>query len=345
MSHQCLAAPKTSIKRCRNKSKGESPYCGIHGKLDKKGFSRVRHYDGSVFQYENGNLSSGRMVGKPIAYWIDMNKRLSSKKKVLKKAMKERLVRRAKLLRTGTVTAVTEAFLDEKLFDSQDAVQKFFQPSLPMHLQLRNRNADRDWVAENLDNARKFLGVCFTALNNLHRIIRLQAIIRGALDRKRTGINPQLIRTRVNYQSSLKSVVRIQRWWRHWHWLKNLPVSPQEMRERYIPNLKKIELIKRKMREYVKHKVRHSHGCPYSGEEYWDIPHEKRIVYKYHEGKNTHWRYYDILWLHEDFLHQTSQKRFVVEPATKKEFPDEFVVEVARAAWNITRKKTSLPAR
>jgi hypothetical protein len=280
-------------------------------------------------EYENGDMENPRTIGQPITYWLHMNSYFGDKlEKKLKKVLKEKLEKQAKIIRNGSASQVTDAFLELKLFENHDDVHDFFNP--------RPRN-NQPWTSENLEKARKFLGVCYVVLKNTDKLVKLQALARGYISRRETGINPSLLKARVNYQPHIEKIEKIQRWWRHWRWLRNLPVSPKEMRERFIPNINKIKILQRAIKNYVHDKIRHSHNCPYSGEDYWKIEKKNKIVYKYQEGNNTHWRYYDLLWLHEDFIHQTAEKRFVVEPATKKEFPEEFVVEVARAAWIRTR--------
>ena len=61
------------------------------------------------------------------------------------------------------------------------------------------------------------------------------------------------------------------------------------------------------------------------------------VCYKYYNGERNHWRYYDIRWLHTDFLSQTLDKRIVIEPSIRTEFPEDFVEEVARKIWVLTR--------
>lgn len=332
MGERCLAVPKRTIARCKHPAKNGNLYCGYHNRSIDKSFSSICHYDGSIVRYKNGDIRSKKIIRQPIQYWIDMNKYLS--KKNIDEKQKEILEKRLQLLRTGRSSAIIKEFLDKYFFEDEQSLQLFFRP----------KNADLvdypfDWVDAYLEKARRFLGVCYAISCNLQLLIKLQAIVRGANDRRRTGITPTLIHLRAIYRPSTKKIVKIQRWWRHWHWLKNLPISPQEMRERYIPHIDKIEFIKRYLRNYVHRKVRYSHNCPYSGEDYWKIPKEKRVVFKHQVGMNTYWRYYDIMWLHEDFIHQTAEKRFVVEPVIKEEFPEQFVVEVARTAWICTRKK------
>ena len=320
-THQCVAAPQTSIRRCRNKAK-HGLYCGVHGKLNKKGTTSIRHYDGSVVRYENGDIHNPRTVVKTISYWVELNKLYGKKKKI-----SEEVKKITRIVRAGTVGQVTEAFVSEKFFLSDEAVCQFFT----------GRGDTTHFYGEVLVKARAFLGVCLTLKRRADIITRLQAIARGTLSRRETGVTPELIKIRVRYNKHTKKITKIQRWWRHWNWLKNLPVSPKEMVKRYIPNTHKIVFLQNFMSYYIKRKIHRSHGCPYSGENYWDIPKEDRMVYCYKAGNATHWRYYDIQWLHEDFLHQTRDKRFVVEPTTKEELPEEFVVEVARAAWRRTR--------
>ena len=117
---------------------------------------------------------------------------------------------------------------------------------------------------------------------------------------------------KLKYGNNINDICKIQKWYRYRKWFKSLPVNPQVMRKHFIPNTNKIILVQRKVKQYINTKVKHSHNCPYSMENYWEIPNKYRVVYKYNQGGSSHWRYYDIRWLHNDFLSQTSDKRFVI---------------------------------
>ena len=142
---------------------------------------------------------------------------------------------------------------------------------------------------------------------------------------------------KLKYGKHIKTIIKLQKWIRYRMWLTKLPVTPLRLRQHFIPNTDKIILLQKAFKKYINVKVNHSHKCPFSLEDYWDIPDKYRVVYKYKAGGNYHWRYYDIRWLHIDFLSQTSKKRYVIEPTTKQEFPDDFVEEIARKSWHLTR--------
>lgn len=338
MADQCLAVPKNTLKRCRNKAKGVTPYCGTHGRLLKKtGFTQVRHYDGSIVQYENGLFDLSRVVKKEIIYWQDINDYIDR----IPKVDRENAEEMARILRVGSNIDVTIKFLSEEIFPNKNSLLQFYFGEYGKTESIRlGDNYYRLFNGEILEKARNFLGICYNLkLNKQSLLVKLQAKIRGKLYRKKTGITKDYIHLRVKHKEDIDKIVKIQKWFRYWSWLKKLPVKPKMMVSHYIPNLEKIKFLQTHLREYIHKKIRHSHGCPYSGEDYWMIPKETRIVYKYEEGSATHWRYYDALWLHEDFLHQTSNKRFVVEPSTKMEFPEEFVVKVAKKVWRVTREQ------
>jgi len=155
-----------------------------------------------------------------------------------------------------------------------------------------------------LEKARHFLGVIYYFKRKKNFLKKIQ-------------LN---IRIKLAYGKHTDIIVRIQKWIRHCIWFNKLPVKPKLMRKYYIPNTDKIITLQYYIRKFIKTKVKHSHGCPYSLDDYWEIPKYHRIVYKHKEGNNFHWRYYNILWLHNDFLEQTTAKRYVVEPVTKIEF-------------------------
>lgn len=305
--NRCLASPKTSIKRCRNYSGWleKSGFCSVHEKKEKT--FKIQHYNGSIYTFKE-NTNKIISFTPPIYLWKIMNRQLS---KQISKSERKILEEQSKLIRCGSQNKVVEAFLKTKCFDTKGEVVTFFQKK------------KKKLKKENLEKARHFLGVIYY-------------FKRKNIFLKKIQLN---IRVKLAYEKHMDIIIKIQRWVRYRIWFKKLPVKPKSMRKYYIPNINKIIVLQRNIRKFIKTKVKHSHGCPYSLEDYWEIPKKHRIVYKHKEGNHFHWRYYNILWLHNDFMEQTMVKRYVVEPVTKIEFPVDFVENVAKKIWYLTRKE------
>jgi hypothetical protein len=326
MIHRCVAAPKTSVRRCRNKAKNSTPYCNIHGKLRKGAQPTViYHYDGSAYEY-SGSYDDSRQVAKADPYWIQLNKRISGAKN---EKIKKQYENQAKLLRNGTANALISELVNLKVVFDTDTALELLDDGLSKRKGSLSKEA--------IDNARKFLGKIYRLMENPDIIIKLQGLFRGVLERRRTKVNLNIIRTRVKYRPVVDEIIRIQRWYRWRKWLRNLVVSPEDMRKRFLPHMDKIILLQREIKRFVRVKVQHSHGCPYSCTHYTDIERKYRVVYKYQEGNTFHWRYYDIRWLLEDWYNQTNEKRFIVEAATRKELPDDFIDMMSVKMWEMTR--------
>ena len=122
-------------------------------------------------------------------------------------------------------------------------------------------------------------------------------------------------------------------------WLKKIPVKPKVMIKHYLPNINKIIIAQRQIKKFIQVKIKHSHNCPYSLERYTDIPEKYRVVYEYREGNSMHWRYFNIKWLDSDWKSQTECKRYVIEQTTKYEFSEDFVEQIARQMWKLSRKE------
>jgi len=305
--YKCLAVPKTSVKRCRNYSTNGTPFCSVHGKIKGKQNS-IQLYNGAIYTFGN-NLKEIKEFTPQIFLWKELNREIG---RAVNKSLKKRLENQAKLIRCGSQTKIIEAFVKTGVFPSCETVLSFFQKKNSKKLKRKN-----------LEKAKHFLGVIYYFQRNIESLKRIQ--IRAHI--------------KLAYGNQTDNIIRIQRWFRHKMWLKKLPVKPSVMRKHFIPNTNKIVTIQRHMRKYIAIKVKHSHNCPYSLERYTDIPEKYRVVYEYTSGNSKHWRYYNIKWLDADWKSQTKEKRFVIEPSTKIEFPDNFVEEVARKIWVLSRQE------
>jgi hypothetical protein len=300
-----MAVPKTTIKRCRNYSNNGSVFCHIHGKITDKN-SVIQLYNGISVTFGESEKDI-KSFTNPIYLWKKFNKDIN---KIKTKNLKKIIDNQSKMIRNGTQNKVVDALVEGCGFSSEKKVLSFFQDKKILKLKPKD-----------LEKARNFLGIIYYFNRHPETLVKLQIIIR----------------IKLRYGKNIKDICKIQKWYRFRKWYKSLPVNPQVMRKYFIPNTNKIILVQRKVKQYINKKIKHSHNCPYSMEDYWLIPKKYRVVYKYYQGDSFHWRYYDIRWLHSDLLAQTYDKRFVIEPATRTEFPEDFVEEVARKIWVLTR--------
>jgi hypothetical protein len=314
---QCVAVPKSSILRCKNKAKIAGKYCGIHGNNIHKG-TKIYHYDGKIVEYQNNNLDSPIIIKDSINIYLKLNEVYFKSKKIDKYF---------RIIKSGISSDIINSLLENNYFNNIEELLTFFD--------IQRRSLLKGNV---LRKARIFFGIClYFDKFCIDKLINLQANIRGFLDRKNHHINYKIIKIRVKYNNNTDKILKIQKWWRYWSYLKKLPVKSKDMLH-YQRNIDKIILLQRVIKNFIDYKVKRSHNCPYSGEDYWKINKNRKIVYIYLTNNNTkHWRYYDLEWLHEDFLHQSKEKRFLVEATTKEEYPDDFVLDVAKKAWHMTR--------
>lgn len=308
-SFKCMAVPKTTIKRCRNFSNDGNSFCCLHGKTINKN-STIQLYNGITITLGE-SINDIKSFTKPIYLWKQFNKDID---KIKTKGEKKIIDNQAKMIKNGSHNKIVEALIEGGGFSSEEKVISFFQNKKTLKLKPKLKPSD-------LENARHFLGIIYYFNRNPATLLKLQI----------------KIRMKLKYGNNINDICKIQKWYRHRKWFKSLPVNPQVMRKHFIPNTNKIILVQRKVKQYINTKVKHSHNCPYSMENYWEIPNKYRVVYKYNQGGSSHWRYYDIRWIHSDFLSQTTDKRFVIEPATRTEFPEDFVENIARKMWVLTR--------
>jgi len=303
-NYQCLAAPKTTLKRCRNDSRNGTPFCNIHGKLSESK-TQIKIYNGSTYTFNN-NFKDIEGFTPQIFLWKELNNTICKAKT---KSNIKYLENQARIIRCGVQSKIVNELIRTGMFLSYDDVFEFF----------KGKNQKR----KTLENIRHFLGV-------VYYFQRKDDILR------KIQIN---VRIKKLYGNKVDKIIKIQKWFRHLLWLKNLPVSPEVMRKHYIPNEKKIIMVQNQIKKYITMKISHSHDCPFSLEKYTEIPKKYRISYEYYEGNNKHWRYYNIKWLDSDWKSQTNEKRYVIEPVIKHEFPEEFVEKTARKIWYLTRIK------
>lgn len=307
--YKCLASPNTSVKRCRNYRihHYRTPFCSIHQKTKSKE-NKIQLYNGSICTFKDKSNTIHTLT-PPIFLWKELNWEIArAGGKMKNKYYLKKLENQAKIIKCGSYSKVTTELIRNGIFISNDEISRFFQ----------KKNYKRKHVLENI---RHFLGVVYYFQRKILLLKKLQ-------------VN---IRIKVKYSNKIDKITKIQKWFRYRLWLKKLPVKPIVMRTHYIPNERKIIIAQHQIKKYINIKIKHSHDCPFSLENYADIPNKYRVVYEYKEGNNKHWRYYHIKWLDHDWKVQTESKRYVIEPITKHEFPEEFVEKVARKVWKLSR--------
>lgn len=300
-NERCYGSQKTSVKRCRNYVVNSNHLCNIHFNEVKKN-KKLILYNGSVAEYDSKN--SLKSLTPSIKTWRDLNKKLSEKKNNYEKE--------GKITKKASYKTISEALIDTGLFTDEKNIDSFF-------------NKQKKSKKELVSKMKHYYSVINYYKRNDDKLKKLQL----------------LVRLKLRYKEDMDKIKKIQKWYRHRKWIRSLPVSPERFRKHYMKNVDKIIFLQRKIKEYIKIKIRHSYRCPYSQEEHYDIPKKYKICHKYKINNTTFWRYYDIRWLHVDFLRQSENKRFVVEPVTKEEFPEKFVKKAARQAWFLTRKTNS----
>ena len=307
---KCLAVPKTTIKQCRNIACNDTKFCQLHGKFKEKE-KTIQLYNGSVYTFTD-TFTDIISFTKPIFLWQEFNRELvKSNKKGISKSYKRKIDEQAKLIKFGSQNKIIDFFISDGNFKSIEDVLNFNW--IPTDKKCINGQIKiKKFNKKTLDSARHFLGVIFYFNRKIEKLKKIQ-------------VN---IRIKLKYGKCINTIIKLQKWIRYKTWLKKLPITPLRLRKQFIPNINKIILLQRVFKKYINIKVKRSHNCPFSLEDYCDIPNKYRVVYKYKAGGNYHWRY---------FLSQTSEKRFVIEATTKEEFPNEFVEEIARKSWHLTR--------
>jgi len=190
-----------------------------------------------------------------------------------------------------------------------------------------------------------FAAVC-AYMNRTNLVVRLQSVVRRWLAQQASGVTVRLIRRMMLMRQKIRQIIFIQRWVRCWMmrrriWGRDASRIVSYMAKKIIPNLPSIIKIQRFVRSVVHERVQRIHPCPYTGEAGWEIPKEQRttIIHIVHTENQTrkHLRRYNLIWLHEDMLHQSRTRQQMIEPSTRQIMDDALVVGIARRAWVCTR--------
>lgn len=192
--------------------------------------------------------------------------------------------------------------------------------------ELVSRNITKGILSKKLlfiKDIKHFIGVCLYFEKNIDILKKIQFNIR----------------IKIKYKKEISNIIKIQKWFRYSKWYKNLPIKPIEMVKYYIPRLNSIIKIQQYVKKILYIRSQHSYDCPYTLESYKEIPKIVSCQYKTVHNKINHYHYYNIIWLHYDWITQTQQKRFVIDPSTRSEFSEEFIEKVARKVWTLTRIK------
>jgi hypothetical protein len=330
--------------RCANKTSG-GDYCGIHYSKKKDIFN----YDGSVFHI---NENETQVILKPHPYFCEM------------KSWKENPKELICFFKCNIPKSIIYYFKKLKIFKNNEEFYSFFK-------------CTSESFPKQISYVKYYLATYLFFKENPEKLIPIQSMIRIFLDKKKQKMTPDILKMlkKANdlekkelfsllendklktkefkmiipyfYLSLYSNTIKtIQKKWKRKFYSKSLPHTSSEIDKWISEHIYYVKKNENLYKEYVKYRLQHSYGCPYSADEFWEIPKENRVVYKdclseFENKEQNYWRYYNILYLHEDFLHQTDEKRFLLEPVTKKEFPETFVVEVARKSWYLTRIKNN----
>lgn len=322
--HRCFLSLSTSIKRCTKNIQGESLICDYHLGTKMCNFNEEKDitlYNGCVCTFKDKKTINS-VKNKPIYLYQKYNKDF------LKFPIEEyKLNKECKLIKAGSSSVIIKNILKQEIkgLNTEEKIISFFNKING------KKNINKKLTkTHGLLRARHFFGVFCYYKRNSDKIIRLQKLHRK---QKKDKFYKE------KYKNSEKIIKDIQVFYRYKIRKRKLPVKPLRMKYfREKKSISKIVFLQNKFKKYIKYKTEHSHNCPYSLEEYKDIPNKYRVCYKYKEGKYTHWRYYHIKWLHNDFSKQTEYKRFVRDPITKKEFNESFIEKVAQKVWYLTRE-------
>jgi|SaaInlStandDraft_1057018.scaffolds.fasta_scaffold01301_22 hypothetical protein len=316
----CFLSNRTSIKRCHHPVRGKSLICNSH--LCKKmcNFKTpITLYNGCVCVFTDKKTITD-VLNKPVYLYKKYNIDF-----VNYKFDQNKIDKQCKLIKSGTSNQTVNSILRENILKlkTRQSVINFFNESKS------KKTESKKLINNGLARARYFIGVFWYFKRHPDKIINIQRLYRK---RKKDRFYKE------KYKNDLQIIKNIQIFYKYKLNKRKCPVKPLRMKFfREKKSLSKIKFIQTNFKKFIKYKKEHSHDCPYSIESYIDIPSKYRICYKYTEGKNTHWRYYNIKWLHNDWNSQTNNKRFVVEPVTKKEFDEKFVEKVAKKVWILSR--------
>jgi len=338
--HRCFLQLGSSIRRCDNFVDNDNFFfCHKHLKTKLTDYkNKITLYNGvkCVFIDDKTITSSSKVnylhlkynrALNPIKAVLNNGKYvIVEKKKKLSYSEEYYLIKNCSLIKKGSVNNVINAIKRENIKNllSKSSIIDFFNKKYKNDV----KNKDR-LITRGLNDARHFIGIYLYYKNNEDELKKLQNGYRNRRNIKKWNLK---------YQDDIKKIRTLQIYCRYKLKKKKCPISC--LKKQYYNNYRNLYVIKRLQRiakKNIKYKIDHSHGCPYTLEEYKDIPEKYRVCYKYTEGKKNHWRYYNIKWLNNDWLTQCEVKRFVLEPSTKKEFSHDFVEKVAKKMWYLSR--------
>lgn len=319
--NKCFLSNRNSIRRCRYHVCGKSLICNSH--LSKKmcNFKTpITLHNGCVCVFTDKKTITN-VLNKPVYLYQEYNR------DYLRFPYKDILLdNECKLIKSGHSTDIISKILKFKIQDlrTEKKIVSFFNEKNGIkHISKKLTKT------HGLPRARYFYGVFCYYTRHVDKIIRLQKRYRQEKKNKFF---------REKYKNSLKTIKRIQIFYRYKLRKRKVLVKPMRMQYfREEKSISKIIFLQKKFRKFLKYKIERSHNCPYSLEEYRDIPEKYRVCNKRKEGKYIHWKYYHIKWLHQDWSTQTEYKRFVRDPITKREFDESFVENVAKKVWYLTR--------
>ena len=197
---------------------------------------------------------------------------------------------------SGSRNTILEDFITLGAFKSSDHVFSFFKNTPKKKLN---------------DTLRFFYGIFYYYTIKPQKLIFLQ----------------RTIRMHIYYKKHIKAIIKIQRFIRHTQWLSSLIIPPERLRNVFYKNIDKVRMIQRNIRIFIS--KTQSHGCPYTLDTFNEISKKHRVHYSYIINNKKHNFYFNIKWLHIDWLIQLENKTFLVNPGTKQEIPNNFIEEIA----------------
>ena len=318
----CFLSNRNSIRRCYRPVCGKSLICNSH--LCKKmcNFKTpITLYNGCACVFTDKKTITN-VLNKPVYLYKKYNIDF-----VNYKLDQSVIDHQCKLIKSGTSNQIVNSILKENIskLKTKQSVINFFNESKS------KKTESKKLINNGLARARYFIGVFWYFKRHPDKIINIQRLYRK---RKKDKFYKE------KYKNDLQIIKNIQIIYKYKLNKRKCPVKPLRMKFfREKKSLSKIKFIQTNFKKFIKYKKEHSHDCPYSIESYTDIPSKYRICYKYTEGKNTHWRYYNIKWLHNDWNAQTNNKRFVVEPVTKKNLMKSLLKKLQKSLDFIKNRK------
>lgn len=307
---KCSAKPSTSITKCnkrlyslqhmKDEEKCETTnynLCKTHYKILQKNGS-IQRWNGSIMSIDK--KTNDILLTNNIELYRRLYLLSFDKYIFCKYKMDEEL----RIISNGSMANIIERLYKIKAFSSKQEIYNFFR-YVPKR--------------ELIQKLRFFYGIYYYYSINTEKIIFLQ----------------KTIRQKIYFLKHKRSIITVQRFVRHKQWLQSLIVNPKRMRNVFMKNVNKIIKIQKVARKYISTMV--SHSCPYTLDNFTDIPDKYRVYYKEKVNNTTHYFFFNVKWLHVDWIQQISVKTFIINPLTKKEFPLHFIEDISKKTWKLTR--------